>query len=111
MQNETLTNIFWGVFLVWLGIMWTYTRGDFFSAVNSPIFGLGVGLLLILLNLTRVVFHLRISPFTLIIGFLIFLVDFSSVFLALNLPFLPLILIIAGILILVSSIRAMRYFS
>ncbi len=110
MQNETLTNIFWGLFFVWFGIMSTYTKGDLFAAVNSPVFGLGVGVLLIILNVARFVLHLRVSPFTLTIGFLVFTVDFSSVFLKINIPFLPLILIIAGVLILVSSLRSMRYF-
>jgi hypothetical protein len=109
-RNDTLTNIFWGLFLVWFGVVWTALKGDFFSAVNSPVFGLGVGTLLILLNLSRVVFHLPVSPFTLVIGFLVFIVDFTSLFLSLSFPFLPLILIIAGVLILISSIRASRYF-
>lgn len=111
LQNETLTNIFWGLFLVWFGIVWASLKGDFISTINSSVFGLGVGFLLIMLNFLRVVFGIRVSPFTLIVGSIVFLIDFFSLFLRLSLPFLPMIFILAGILILVSSIRAAKYTS
>ena len=53
MQNGTLTNVFWGLFLIWFGVVTVWLHGDFGAAVNHPVFAIGTGVLLLTLNLFR----------------------------------------------------------
>ena len=53
MQNGTVTNVFWGLFLIWFGVVAVWLKGDLGATVNSPVFAVGTGGLLLLLNLAR----------------------------------------------------------
>jgi hypothetical protein len=108
-RNETLTNIFWGAFLIWFGVIMAYLGGDPVASVNHPVFALGTGLLLILLNLARSFMRLKLSVLTIGLGVLVTIVYSPVVFLRFQLPFLPALLVIAGIALVIGAIRTRNY--
>ncbi|HKT22344.1 MAG TPA: hypothetical protein VJR06_07045, partial [Nitrososphaerales archaeon] len=71
MQNGTLTNVFWGLFLIWFGVVAVWLRGDFGATINSPLFAVGTGALLLLLNLARSALRLRLSILTMALGLIL----------------------------------------
>jgi hypothetical protein len=110
LHPETVTNIFWGLLLVWFGAVATTVGGNFGTTVNSPVFALGTGVLLILLNLSRTIVHLKLSPLTIGLGALLTIIYSPIVFLGFNIPFLPALLIILGIALIIGAIRTRKYY-
>jgi peptidoglycan/LPS O-acetylase OafA/YrhL len=108
-QNGTLTNIFWGMFLVWFGVVAAYLRGDFGATVNHPLFAIGTGVLLLGLNLTRSMMRLRISVLTIGLGILLTAVNVVVLWLNLTIPFLPELLVIAGVALVIGALRTRNY--
>jgi hypothetical protein len=108
-NNETLTNVFWGFFLIWFGVVTTLTAGDFVKAVNHPIFALGTGILLLLLNLVRSTLRLRLSVLTIGLGALLTVIYTPVAFFGVWVPFLPALLIIAGVALVIGAMRSRRY--
>ena len=106
MHNETLTNIFWGLFLIWFGVAAALQGGNFLTTVNSPMFALGTGLLFILMNFVRAMLHLKISPLTIGLGALLVVIYAPLYFLNLSVPFLPALLIIVGVALVIGALRA-----
>ena len=108
-RNETLTNILWGVFLIWFGLVMAYLKGDPIASINSPLFGLGTGILLILLNLARSLLLLKLSVLTIGLGALVAVVYAPVFFLGVKLPFLPALLVIAGAALVIGALRTRNY--
>lgn len=110
MQSETVTNIFWGLFLVWFGLVSAIAGGNFGVAIESPLFALGTGLLMIILNLVRTMIRLRVSVITTGLGILLAIIYSPLYFLNKALPFLPALLIIAGIALIIGAFRTRKYY-
>ena len=108
-QNGTLTNIFWGLFLVWFGVMAAYLKGDFGATINSPVFAIGTGVLLLVMNLTRSILRLRLSILTMGLGFLLTGANILVLWLAVTIPFLPELLVIAGVALVIGAFRTRNY--
>ena len=116
LHNETLTNIFWGIFLIWFGVTAAWLRGDLLSTLNHPIFALGTGILLLLMNLARSILRLKLSIITIGLGVLLtafyVMVGLLSV-IGLSLqswvPFLPILLVIAGAALVIGAIRTRKF--
>lgn len=109
MQNETLTNVFWGLFLIWFGILWAHAGGNPFNVIDAPLFALGTGLLMLLLNLLRSTMRLRLSVLTVGLGALLTVIYTPIVLFGINVPFLPFLLIIAGLALIIGAFRSSRY--
>ena len=109
MRNETLTNIFWGIFLIWFGVVTALLKGDPLTSVNHPVFALGTGVILILMNLTRSLLRLKLSVLTIGLGVLVIIVYAPVVFLKFQLPFLPALLVIAGVALVIGAFRTRNY--
>ena len=109
MQNETLTNVFWGIFLIWFGVLWALKGGDPLNVVDAPIFALGTGLLMLLLNLVRTTMRLKLSVLTVGLGALLAVVYTPIVLFGFNVPFLPALLIIVGVALIIGAFRSNRY--
>ena len=109
MQNETLTNVFWGVFLIWFGVLWARLGGNPFDIVELPLFALGTGVLMLLLNFLRTTMRLRLSVLTVGLGVLLTVVYTPIVFFGFNIPFLPALLIIAGLALIIGAFRSNKY--
>jgi len=108
-QNGTLTNVFWGLFLIWFGVVAVWQKGDFGATINHPVFAMGTGVLLLVMNLARSLMRLRLSVLTMGLGVL--LVVANALVLASNqtVPFLPELLIIAGIVLVIGAFRTRNY--
>jgi len=108
-QNGTLTNIFWGLFLIWFGILAVWLKGDFGATINSPIFAMGTGVLLLLMNLARSMMRLRVSVLTMALGVLLVVANALVLSFNLTVPFLPELLIIAGVALVIGALRTRNY--
>jgi hypothetical protein len=116
LQNETVTNIFWGIFLIWFGVVSVWLKGNIFATINHPIFALGTGILLLVMNLVRSTLRLRLSILTIGLGVLLtvfyLVVGFLSVLgfrIGSWVPFLPVLLIIAGIALVIGAFRTRNF--
>ena len=108
-QNGTLTNIFWGLFLIWFGVVAVWLKGDFGTTVNSPVFAMGTGVLLLLMNLARSMVRLRVSVLTMALGVLLVVANALVIASNQTVPFLPELLIIAGVALLIGALRTRNY--
>ncbi len=109
MQNGTLTNIFWGLFLIWFGVVAAYLRGDFGATINHPAFAAGTGALLLGLNLVRSLMRLKISVLTIGLGLLLTVANVVVLWLRLTIPFLPELLVIAGVALVIGAFRTRNF--
>lgn len=108
-QNGTLTNIFWGLFLIWFGVVAAWLRGDLGVTVNSPLFAFGTGALLLLMNLARSIFRLRLSILTIGLGVLLAVANGFVLVFGESVPFLPELLIIAGAALVIGAFRTRNF--
>jgi hypothetical protein len=108
-QNATLTNIFWGFFLIWFGVVAASLRGDFGATINSPIFAMGTGALLLVMNLARSVLRLKISILTIGLGMILTTVNALVLVFGRSVPFLPELLIIAGMALVIGAFRTRNF--
>jgi hypothetical protein len=108
-QNGTLTNIFWGLFLIWFGVVAVWLKGDFGATVNSPLFAVGTGALLLLLNLARSALRLRLSILTIALGLILTVANAFVLLFGTAVPFLPELLIIAGAALVIGAFRTRNF--
>ncbi len=111
MNNETLTNIFWGLFLIWFGFVAALNQGDFYSLLNgstkaSALLGLGTGLMLLAMNLMRSAWRLKVGSLTLGLGAILVVFYAPQVFLGLGAPLLPTLLVILGVALVIGALRS-----
>lgn len=109
MQNGTLTNAFWGLFLIWFGVVAVWLKGDLGATVNSPVFAVGTGALLLLLNLTRSAFRLRLSILTIGLGLILTVANAFVLVFGNAIPFLPELLIIVGAALVIGAFRTRNF--
>ena len=109
MNNGTVTNVFWGLFLIWFGVVAVWLRGDFGATVNSPLFAVGTGALLLLLNLARSVFRLRLSILTIALGIVLTAANAFVLVFGNAVPFLPELLIIVGVALVIGAFRTRNF--
>jgi len=110
LRPETLTNICWGLFLVWFGAVAAVSGGNFGVTINSPIFALGTGVLLLAMNFARSIEHAKMSPVTVGLGAILTIIYAPLVLLGINVPFLPALLIILGVVLIIGAIRTQKFF-
>ena len=110
MRSETLTNICWGLFLVWFGSVAAALGGNFGATINSPTFALGTGVLLLAMNFVRSIMHTKVSPLTIGLGTILTVIYAPLVLLGVNIPFLPALLIILGVVLIIGAIRTQKFF-
>jgi peptidoglycan/LPS O-acetylase OafA/YrhL len=108
-QNGTLTNIFWGLFLIWFGVVAAWLKGDFGAAINSPVLAMGTGVLLLVMNLFRSVLRMRVSVLTMALGALLVVANAVVLVFSQTVPFLPELLIIAGAALVIGAFRTRNY--
>lgn len=109
MNNETLTNIFWGLFLIWFGLVGVLNNGDFYSLLNgskdSAVLGVGTGLLLLAMNLARSALRLRVGSLTLGLGVILVVFYAPQAFLQVSAPLFPTLLVILGVALVIGAMR------
>ena len=101
LKESTLTSAAWGIFIIFIGSIWIVTELTRFDM--GSYFALGVGLILIGLNLARRSIGTKISKFSLGLGVLALLLGLSALG-GLKLPLVPTIVVIIGIFIVAEAI-------
>jgi hypothetical protein len=109
MHNETLTNIFWGLFLIWFGAVAAWQQGNLVMALNDRVFALGTGILLLLLNLVRSFLRLKLSVLTIGLGAMLTVIYAPLVAFNFNIPFLPALLVIVGVALVIGALRTRNF--
>jgi hypothetical protein len=109
MQNETVTNVFWGVWLVWFGVVAALRPGGLVGAVEDPYFALGTGFLLIILNFSRSLLRLKLSSLTIGLGALLVVIYAPTLLIGISIPFLPALVIIIGIALIIGAFRTGKF--
>ena len=94
---QKLDAVGWGLFFIWIGIAFL---ADFGIGVGL----LGVGIIVLGEQAVRKYFNLKLEGFWVVVG-LCFLVGGLWELLAVELPLVPVLLIVAGLAILVSIFR------
>jgi hypothetical protein len=89
--NKRLESIAWGLFLIMVGGI-AFVPDD---RVPEGVWSIGVGLIMLGLNAARYFYGLKMSTFTIVLGFLALLTGIGDLF-GLNLPVLAILLILIG---------------
>jgi hypothetical protein len=97
MTEKNIDAIGWGSFLIWVGIA---IIADF----GFPIGLLGVGIITLIAQIMRKSFNHKVEVFWVIAGFL-FVIGGISGIMKIDIPLIPILIIIAGIVILTSVIK------
>ena len=105
MSEGTLTSVAWGLFIVLIGGLWIVA--DITKLNVGSYFALGLGLILIGLNLARPSFGVKMSKFSLGLGIVALLVGFSGVG-GLTLPLIPTIIVVIGLFIVAEAVAKKR---
>jgi hypothetical protein len=100
-----LTTIAWGLFFVLVGGAWLY--GETFHFDTGTIIAIGVGLILIGLNLARSSLGGQVSRFSLGIGILALLIGLAR-YAGVKVDILPLVIIMVGLFIIAEAFVAVR---
>ena len=100
--NKALDAIAWGVFVVLLGAGWIASA--YYQIDTGVYVALGVGLILIALNLSRRALGITISKFSLFIGLLALALAGSGIA-GFELPFIPTVIVLVGLFIIAEAIQ------
>jgi hypothetical protein len=103
--GRILTTLAWGLFFILIGGAWIY--GETYHIDTGTVIAIGVGLILIGLNLARSTIGIRMSKFSLGIGILALLIGLAR-FYGLKVDILPLIIILIGLFIIAEAIARKR---
>jgi len=92
-RSVRLDAVGWGLFFIWIGVI--------FLVKNIPdgVGSLGIGVIVLGLTLVRRLIGISISLFWIAIGLLFILAGLGEIF-AIDLPLLPIALIVCGVLLL-----------
>lgn len=101
MKESTLTSIAWGIFIILIGGLWIAAETTKIDV--GAYFAIGVGLILVGLNLARRNIGARMSKFSLGLGIIGLLVGLSGVA-GLKLPLIPTIIIVIGLFIVAEAV-------
>jgi len=98
---RTLTTVAWGLFFLLVGGAWMY--GQAYGVDTGTVIAIGVGLILIGLNIARKAVGARMGRFSLGIGILALVIGLAR-YAGLKVDILPLIIILIGLFILAEAI-------
>jgi hypothetical protein len=102
MTNKVLDTIAWGAFVILLGAGWIASA--YYQIDSGIYFALGVGFILIALNLSRRGLGITISKFSLFIGILALALGGSGIA-GFGLPFIPTVIVLVGLFIVAEAIQ------
>jgi len=98
---RTLTTIAWGLFFILIGGAWIY--GQTYGVDVGTVVAIGVGLILIGLNLARGAIGAPMGKFSLGIGILALLIGIAR-YAGLKVDLIPLIIILIGLFVIAEAI-------
>ena len=100
MDNRTLDNLSWGTFIILVGFGWLL--GEIYQVDTGSYISFGVGVILIMLNVVRSSYRMRVSNFSLFIG-LVALAMGGAGILGYSLPLIPTLAILIGLFIIAQA--------
>ncbi|MBU0686865.1 MAG: hypothetical protein KKB81_03315 [Candidatus Margulisbacteria bacterium] len=98
--DKNLVTISWSLFLIMIGGLWLAPAGQ----VPESTWLLGVGIILLGLNIVRYLNGIMMSWFSVILGAVAMLIGFAG-FYGVRLPIFPIIVIIIGLSILLDVVN------
>ena len=98
--NSRLEGIAWALFLIMLGVLWLFPEGRF----PEDTWLLGVGAILLLLNMVRYLYRIKMSTFTIILGIIALAAGLDD-YISVELPIIPILVIIIGLSIILRPKR------
>ena len=96
-ESQTLESLGWGLFIVLIGVGWYI--GSAYKIDTGSFIALGVGLILLGINLIRVKSNIKINRFAIFIGVLALAIGAAGI-LGYSLDLLSTILIIVGLFVI-----------
>lgn len=96
-ESQTLDSLGWGLFIVLIGIGWYI--GSAYKIDTGSFIALGVGLILLGINLIRVKSNIKINRFAIFVSILALAIGGAGI-LGYSLDLLPTILIIVGLFVI-----------
>lgn len=103
-KNVALTSLAWGVFFIWIGLSWI--TNEYYGISIGAYVALGVGLILIGLNIARVGVGLKISKFSLFVG-IVALAFGGTALTGYMLPLWQTILVLIGLFIIAEALSSL----
>ena len=97
--NARLESGAWAVFIIMIGVLWMLPSGTLIERAWL----IGAGVIMLLLNLVRVGCGIRPSGFTVVLGLLALGMGLADYF-GVELPIVPALLVIFGLVILVKTL-------
>lgn len=97
--DRRLDSIGWGLFLIMIGCLWLVPEGH----VPHGTWLIGTGLIILGLSAIRYFNNIRISGFWFVLGIIALALGISDVF-GLNIPVLPILIIIVGLNIIIKPL-------
>ena len=102
LTNNVLNAVAWGIFIVLLGVGWL---SSIYYQIDTGIYiALGVGFILIALNLVRYSVGINISKFSFFIGLLALALSGSGL-LGYALPLIPTLIVLVGLFIVAEALQ------
>jgi len=103
-ENRTLDSLSWGLFIILIGVGWYV--GTAYEIDTGAYIALGVGLILVGLNITRNQIGINISKFSLFVGLVALAIGVAGV-LGYSLDLILTVIILIGLFIIGEAIEKM----
>jgi hypothetical protein len=101
-DNKVLDGLAWGSFFILLGLVWF--ASTLYSIDTGAYVAVGVGTILIAINVTRLGVGIKVSKFSLFIGVLAFALGTGGL-IGYSLPLVPLIIVLIGMFIIAEGVQ------
>jgi uncharacterized membrane protein len=102
MRNKVFDTTAWGTFIVLLGVGWIISNA--YQVSTTVYIALGVGLILIALNLARYFTATKISKFSLFVGLIALALSGSGI-VGYELPFIPTLIVLIGMFVVAEAVQ------
>jgi hypothetical protein len=100
--NKLLDGIAWGTFFILLGAGWLFS--SYYAVEVGAYLAIGVGTILIAINLARPSLGIKISKFSLFIGLIALALGGSSI-INYSLPLIPTFIVLVGLFVVAEGLQ------
>lgn len=104
-DNKVLDGLAWGLFFILLGLVWIISASHSIDA--GTYVAVGVGIILIAINLVRMGVGIKVSKFSLFIGLIAFALGGAGI-IGYSLDLVPMIIILIGLFIIAEGLQKVR---
>ncbi len=101
-NNKVYDAVAWGAFIVLLGVGWATSIA--YQISTTVYIALGVGVILIALNLARRFTAIKISKFSLFVGLIALALSCSGI-VGYELPFIPTLIVLVGLFVVAEAVQ------